>query len=563
MRHRWPEDIRFTRVVLEVEDNVCGVCGGTLHICDHRRHRIFTLQGPVEVVCKLAHCSDRQCAARAKTRSPYAETTLTQPWWLIGWDVFCWMGHRRFARHWSVPQIRGELVDTYQIPLSADAIEDALQRYQTILAARQQAPQVVAAAYRHVEALVLSIDGLQPEKGHETLYVVRELNAKRIWFAEALLSSGADEVRRLLIQARAWATQLGLPVHLWLSDKQDAFVTGIAAEFPGVPHRYCVNHFMRDLAKPMLEADSHAKVKMRRKVRGLRAIEREVLQQRRRSASAPPAVAPAPTTPATPPPANQVAKDVLAATDPPADAGEVVLDYCSAVRGILNDDQGGPLQPPSLRMAEALGDVRASLQRNLDAHRGGRAHTQLQRLAGCIDRGVADVQAEHQVVRQQLQEIERVAATLTCANGSATERQAQFTHLQEEFTGLATPFYHHVAGVMASFAAGLFVGGDTRPCLQDNLELERWFRKPKGHERRIHGHRHAGVRIVQEGPTLLLALDAHVTHPEPFTAHDLAPYQDASAPTCQVEALHRRKIMRKARAKKNERSCSQHWNAGT
>jgi hypothetical protein len=140
MRHRWSEDIRFTRVVLEVEDNVCGVCGGTLHICDHRRHRIFTLQGPVEVVCKLAHCSDRQCAARAKTRSPYAETTLTQPWWLIGWDVFCWMGHRRFARHWSVPQIRGELVDAYQIPLSADAIEDALQRYQTILAARQQDP---------------------------------------------------------------------------------------------------------------------------------------------------------------------------------------------------------------------------------------------------------------------------------------------------------------------------------------------------------------------------------------------------------------------------------------
>ena len=134
-----------------------------------------------------------------------------------------------------------------------------------MLAARQQDPQVVAAAYRHVEALVLSIDGLQPEKGHETLYVVRELNAKRMWFAEALLSSNADEVRRLLIQARAWATQLGLPVHLWLSDKQDAFVTGIAAEFPGVPHRYCGHHFLRDLAKPMLDADSHAKVKMRRK----------------------------------------------------------------------------------------------------------------------------------------------------------------------------------------------------------------------------------------------------------------------------------------------------------
>ena len=563
MRHRWPEDTRFTRLVLEVEDNVCAVCGGVLHICDHRRHRIFTLQGPVEVVCKLAHCSDLQCAARAKTRSPYAETTLTLPWWLIGWDVFCWMGHRRFARHWSVPQIRGELTDTYQIPLSADAIEDAIQRYQIMLAARQQDPQVLAAAYRNMEALVLSIDGLQPEKGHETLYVVRELNAKRIWFAEALLSSSADEVRRLLIQARAWATQLGLPVHLWLSDKQDAFVTGIAAEFPGVPHRYCVNHFLRDLAKPMLEADSHAKVKMRRTVRGLRTIEREVLQQRRPRPATAPAVVSAATTPVTHVPAYQAAKDLAAATAPPADASEVVLDYCSAVRGILNDDQGGPLQPPGLRMAEALGDVRASLPRNLDTNRGGRAHTQLQRLATCIDHGVAEVQAAHQVVRQQVQEIERVAATLTCANGSATERQAQFTRLQEEFAGLDTPFYHHVAGVMASFAAGLFVGGDTRPGLQDNLDLERWFRKPKGHERRIHGHRHAGVRIVQEGPTLLLALDAHVTHPEPFTAHDLARYQDVPAPACQVEALHRRKLMRAARSKKNERSCSRHWNAGT
>jgi len=393
--------------------------------------------------------------------------------------------------------------------------------------------------------------------------VVRELNAKRIWCAEALLSSNADEVRRLVSQARAWATQLGLPVHLWLSDKHDAFVTGIAAEFPGVPHRSCVNHFLRDLAKPMLETDRHVQGKRRRTVRGLRAIEREIVQQRQRIVAATPAVAPVTLPPVPLPPANPLAQDVPVATEPPTDAGEVVLDDCSAVRGMLNDDQGGPFQPPGLRLAEALGDVRASLQRNLDAHRGGRAHTQRQRLAGCLDRGVAAVQAEHHVVRQQRQEIERVAATLTYANGAATERQAQFTRLQEEFAGLDTPFYHHVAGVMASFAAGLFVGGDTRPCLQDNLALERWFRKPKGHERRIHGHRHAGVRIVQEGPTLLLALDAHVTHPEPFIAHDLARYQDVSAPACQVEAIHRRKVMRTARSKKNECSCSQHWNAGT
>src|SRR4029078_2627349 len=134
------------------------------------------------------------------------------------------------------------LSDTYQIRLSADAVSVYIQRYQCMVAARQQDLALLRLAYQHISALWLSIDGLQPEKGHEALYAVRELNAGRVWFAEALLSSTADEVRRLLARARELARRLGKPVRLWISDKQDAFVKGIAAEFPGVPHRYCVNH---------------------------------------------------------------------------------------------------------------------------------------------------------------------------------------------------------------------------------------------------------------------------------------------------------------------------------
>jgi hypothetical protein len=280
------------------------------------------------------------------------------PWWVLGWDVVCWLGHRRFARHWAVGQIRTELADTYQIRLSDDAIERYIHRYQQMLAARQHDPSQLAAAYADVDAVILSIDGLQPEKGHETLYVVRELERKRVWFAEALLSSATAEVQQLLAQARSWAAELGKPVRLWISDKQDAFVRGIAAEFPGVPHRYCANHFLRDVAKPVLEADSHAKVHMRRTVRGLRAIEREVLTEQRTPAL------PAPLAP----PCEATPSDAVQAD---AASQEVVLDYCAAVRGILNDDQGGPLHPPGIRMAEALGDVHASLQRNLEAKKGG------------------------------------------------------------------------------------------------------------------------------------------------------------------------------------------------
>lgn len=592
MRPPWPEDTVFSRLVLDVESDTCDHCGAALHICDHRFHRIHTLQGPVELVCRLAHCSDRLCPLRCETLSPAAELSLTLPWWLVGWDVFCWMGHRRFARHWSVPQIEAELKEAYHIDLSRDTLCDYLRRYQNLVAARQQDAQQLVGAYRRIKSLVLTIDGLQPEKGHETLYVVREVNAKRVWFAEALLSSSTDEVRRLLVRAREWAERLGLPVKLWLSDKQDAFVKGIAQEFSDVPHRYCQNHFLRNLAKPMLEKDSHAKVQMRKKVRGLRDIEREVLDQRRerqaeqdqdltqeegKQEAASVATGVAPTGSLLVPDANAVTGSVEWAgpsTALPASSGDeggqapggneareqVVLDYCAVVRGILNDDQGGPLHPPGLRMAEALAEVEESLQRNLELNKPGPAHGQLERLAKCIESGLASVKGEQEEVRQQVAEIARIAATLDQDAGPRQERRARYEKLQREYQSKGDAFYDHLARLLESWQPGLFLGPRAtkgEKGLEDNLELERWFRKPKRHERQIHGRQHAGMRIVQEGPTLVLVLDAHDAHPRPFTAEELLPFWPAEEPLEQQEALQRRKIMRRARSKKNEAGSSE------
>src|SRR6516162_6138752 len=111
--------------------------------------------------------------------------------------------------------------------------------------------------------------------------------------------------------------------------------------------------------------------------------------------------------------------------------------------------------------------------------------------------------------------------------------------------------------LMSGFALGLFVGGETAEFPADNVDLERWFKGPKGHERRIHGHGHAGVRIVRQGPTLMLALDAHVHHDGPFTVDDLEPYGHARVPESQQQAVERGKIMRQARSRKNARCCSQ------
>ena len=362
--YRWPADTDFALWELDVLDRDCPACGRMMHICDHRPRRIHTLDGPLQLICKLNHCPDPACPGHAKTKSPETEITLALPQMAIGWDVFCWIGHRRCSRHMAIPLIRSELLDDYGIKLSDDAIDQYIRRYQVMLAARQQDAESLRRHYESATEIILCIDGLQPEKGHEALYVVRELTRKRVWFAEPLLSATAEEVRRLISKAKQWAEWLGQPVALWLSDKQDAFVTGIAAEFPEVPHRYGDNHFLRDVAKPVLEADSHAKVRMRKKVRGLRTIEQAVLARPKAETGSdltPDALEA--TVPATAAPV-----DLPPAVVAPADG--VVLDYCAAVRGILNDDQGGPLHPPGLRMAEALNEVHASLQRDLDAQKG-------------------------------------------------------------------------------------------------------------------------------------------------------------------------------------------------
>jgi len=187
-----------------------------------------------------------------------------------------------------------------------------------MLAARQQDPEQLAEVYRNIGSLVLTIDGLQPEKGHETLYVVRELMRKRVWFAVPVLSSATQEVQQLIILARQWAEHLGKPVRAWMSDKQDAFVTAIADEFVGVPHRYCHNHFLRDVAQPVLDMDSQAKVTMRSKVRGLRAIERRVLEERRPTAAPESPPPPAPPTCAVPPQAALPASATPAQAATPA-----------------------------------------------------------------------------------------------------------------------------------------------------------------------------------------------------------------------------------------------------
>jgi hypothetical protein len=172
----------------------------------------------------------------------------------------------------------------------------------------------------------------------------------------------------------------------------------------------------------------------------------------------------------------------------------------------------------------------------------------LERLIGCIDKGRSLVVETHKQVAAYVETIRQVDASLDPASDGWAQRKRLYDALRRELLADEDPIRQQMGRVMASFKPGLFAGGGRADLPRDNLDLERWFRLPKGHERRIHGRCHAGVRIVQEGATMLLALDAHRHHPQPFTEEELRPYQDAAAPESQKEAIRRRKLMRTARS---------------
>jgi hypothetical protein len=163
---------------------------------------------------------------------------------------------------------------------------------------------------------------------------------------------------------------------------------------------------------------------------------------------------------------------------------------------------------------------------------------------------LAAVAADRVGIGQQVAEVRAVAETLDPQSGRLRERRAQFTALRERYEQSDVPFHEHLSKLMASWAPGLFAGGKAGNVPWDNLDLERWFRLPKGHERRIHGHQHAGVRLVREGPTLLPALDAHRQRDGLFTAEELYRYRDRPIPADQEAAQHRHRVMRRARSQK-------------
>lgn len=300
----------------------CWGCGQPTLVAYHRERRILHLEGLCRYTLVMRRCPRRTCTPYRRSVGPAQEGSLALPHGEVGLDVIALVGRLRFAAHRSVPEIHQEL-GRRGLRLAQRTVTNLLYRYEELLSLHRSDPARLRTRLAQQEQAVLAIDGLQPEVGHEVLWVLREVRSGEVVLARGLLGATADDLAPLLREAVA---ALPVPVVGVISDGQQSIRRAVAATLPGVPHQLCQFHYLREAAKEVYEADRHAKTQLKKAVRGVRPIERALEEQPTAEASA-------------------------------------VRGYCAAVRSALTDDGRPPLCAAGPRLQERLEASAGSLER--------------------------------------------------------------------------------------------------------------------------------------------------------------------------------------------------------
>src|SRR4029078_10305369 len=130
-------------------------------------------------------------------------------------------------------------------------------RYDELLALSTSDPKRLRRATAPAGRGILAIDGLQPDVGHEVLWVLRDALSGEVLLARSLLSSCQDDLAKLIGEVKA---VLPVPIAGVVSDGQTSIRNAVKAALDGVPHQLCHFHYLREAGSPVYEAHRHAKV---------------------------------------------------------------------------------------------------------------------------------------------------------------------------------------------------------------------------------------------------------------------------------------------------------------
>jgi hypothetical protein len=281
---------------------------------------LVTLDGLVRFKLKIRQCRDAECPRHRRPYRPEAEGALALPHHEFGLDVIALIGALRYVQHQSVPEMHRTL-QARGIDISERSVTYLLERYDELLALSLTDVERLREITAREGRVILALDGLQPDVGHEVLWILRDCLSGEVLLAKSLLSATTEDLSTLL---RSVADVLPVPIAGVVSDGQQSIRRAVEKTLPGVPHQLCHFHYLREASLPIYEADRHAKKELKKRVRGIRVLERQV--ESRDDAEA-----------------------------------QVVRGYCAAVRSALTDDGRPPLLASGLVLHQRLSAIEHSL----------------------------------------------------------------------------------------------------------------------------------------------------------------------------------------------------------
>jgi len=210
------------------------------------------------------------------------------------------------------------------VAIAERTVTHLLQRYEELVALHLAEKPRLRERFQEQGQVILSLDGLQPDVGQEVLWVLRDCLSGEVLLARSLLSACEADLADLLREVQQGLD--GVPIRGVISDGQHSIRHAVQTVLPEVPHQLCHFHYLREAAKPVYEADRHAKKELKKHIRGVRPIERAVEKRNDTEAQA-------------------------------------IRGYCLAVRSALTDDGRPPLEAPGLKLYERVSAIIASLGR--------------------------------------------------------------------------------------------------------------------------------------------------------------------------------------------------------
>ncbi len=258
------------RKIVECEQDICIPCGETLRPRKawHMRKTVQMLKGPVFVAGRSKECVNPACAHLGLHYYASGVLLLSLPHSTYGLDVLAFIGWQHEHEHRQLVEIQRDL-NQRGVVVNERNVGKLYRQFLALLGAMSEKTrqQLAATAGQH-GGVIWAIDALQPE-GHGTLlYVLYEVLSGTPVSGLQADHPTADQLREWLKPYQA----LPHAVLATLSDGEDVIIAAMKGSWPNSPHQRCQEHFLGNLAEPVLAVDTQLRQHLRDSLGGLPAV---------------------------------------------------------------------------------------------------------------------------------------------------------------------------------------------------------------------------------------------------------------------------------------------------